>query len=113
MKKNPTPMGVFTAFPCIRSRYLVVSPKIYNGHDVQWNARRTPWGWGFFPPVFVEASLNKNPTLDFILFLRVILYKNPKKIFRGGVFYQEEIEASLNKNPTPWGFSRHSPVTLD
>ena len=29
-------------------------------------------GWGFFPPIFVEASLNKNHTLIFILFFFVL-----------------------------------------
>ena len=73
--------------------------------------RENPQGVGFFSTNFVEASLNKNPTLDFILFIVCNFKANPLKFsLGGGVFYRSEIEASLNKNPTPWGFSRHSPV---
>ena len=39
-----------------------------NGENVQGNAGKTPRGVGFFLPIFFEASLNKNPTLVFILF---------------------------------------------
>ena len=81
------------------------------GHQIQGNAGKTPRGVGFFSTYFVEASLNKNPTLDFILFIVCNFKANPLKFsFGGGVFYRSDIEATLNKNPTPWGFSRHSPV---
>ena len=32
---------------------------------IQLNAGKTPRGWGFLSPIFVQASLNKNPTLKF------------------------------------------------
>ena len=36
--------------------------KLYNGM-----ALKPPGEWGFFPPIFVDASLNQNPTLSFII----------------------------------------------
>ena len=29
---------------------------------------KSPGGWGFFPPIFAEASLNKNPKPGFTFF---------------------------------------------